>query len=109
MTKYAVLIHGVNFLLRMADAPEPKLFGFYVNAFVETATPEEASTQAIEIVRNSDKLRSMVANAPEDRPRMFVDEISELYDWPEDTGFPLSGFSFYADPDAEWRNEYDQS
>jgi hypothetical protein len=104
MPKFAVMIHGVNFLIRDIDSPEPSLMGFYINAFVETETAEEAESSAIELVRTSPKLRAAVANSPEDPPRIFVEEVAELEDWPENAARPLSGFGFYNDPDAEWRN-----
>jgi hypothetical protein len=105
MPKFAVMIHGVNFLLRDADISEPALRGFYINAYLETATPQEAETRAIELVRTSPKLRAAVANVPDDPPRMFVEELAELTDWPDDCSLPLNGFVFYDDPNAEWRNE----
>lgn len=102
MPKFAVMIHGVNFHLRDFDGPEPSLVGFYINAFLETATATEAESQAIELVRTSPKLRAAVANRPDDPPRIFVEEVAELSDWPENGARPLSGFAFYNDPDAEW-------
>ena len=79
--------------------------GFYINAYLETATSEEAESQAIELVRTSPNLRPAVANSSEDPPRMFVEEVAELTDWPDECSRPLSGFAFYDDPDSEWRNE----
>jgi hypothetical protein len=107
MPKFAVLIRGVNFLIREANASAPELMGFYINAYLETATPEEAEDQAVELVRTSPDLRPLVANSPDDPPEMWIEEIAELTDWPEDAARPLSGFAFYPDPDAEWREEED--
>lgn len=107
MPKFVVMIHGVNFLIRDAACSAPTLRGFYINAFIETGTPEEAETQAIELIRTSPKLRAVVANPPENPPRMFVEESHELTDWPEDCCRPLSGIVYYEDPDAGWRNEPD--
>ena len=94
MRKYVVLIHGVNFVMRDDDG-EPKLMGFYVNVYVETETPQQAQDDAVQLVRASSKLRSAVANAPDDPPRLLVDEVAELSDWPNDCIRPLSGFIFY--------------
>jgi hypothetical protein len=105
MPKFAVIIHGVNFLLRDPEAAEAELRGFYINAYLDAPTAEEAEAQAIELVCQAPELRALVTNALEDSPRLFVDEIAELTDWPEDCVRPLSGFIFYDDPDAEWRNE----
>jgi hypothetical protein len=105
MPKFAVMIHGVNFLIRNADAAETVLMGFYINAFLETATVKEAEAQALDLVRTSPKLRPLVANTPENPPRMFIEEVAELSDWPEDCVRPLSGFVYYDDPEAEWRSE----
>jgi len=105
MPKFAVMIHGVNFLIRDVKILEPALRGFYINAYIETVTPKDAESRALELVRTSPKLRAAVANSPENPPRMFVEELAELSDWPDDCSLPLSGFVFYDDPDAEWCNE----
>ena len=105
MPKYAILIHGVNFLIHEADAAVPVLRGFYISAFLEAPTPEEAEDRAVELVRTSPKLRAIVTNEPDDPPRMFIEELAELDDWPADCVRPLSGFVYYDDPDAEWRRE----
>ncbi|MEO6183446.1 MAG: hypothetical protein ABIP76_10015 [Verrucomicrobiota bacterium] len=100
------MIHGENFLIRDAGAIQSTLMGFFINAHLEAATVQDAETQAIELVRMSQNLRSTVVNTPENPPRMFVEEIAELTDltdWPEDCAIPLSGFVFYNDPDANWR------
>jgi len=98
------MIQGVNFLIRDSNFSEPMPRGFYINAYLETATSEEAATHAVELVRTSPKLRAVVANSPEDPPRIFVTELAELTAWPVGGNLPLSGFIFYDDPDAEWRN-----
>jgi hypothetical protein len=100
------MIHGMNFLIRECDNPVPTLMGFYVNAYVESTSPDDAESRAIELVRAAPKLRAAVTNPAEDRPRLFVTEVVELTDWPTDCALPLSGFVFYDDPDAEWRKEY---
>jgi hypothetical protein len=106
MPKFVVTVNGVNFLIRDPDAADPVPSGFYVNVYIEEARPEGVEGSAVELVRTSPKLRAVVANSPEDPPRMFVTEIAELTDWPADHSRPLSGFIYYDDPDAEWRERY---
>jgi len=81
--------------------------GFYINVLVEAGAVDQAESQAIELVHDS-KVRSLVANSKQDPPRLLVDEIVELETWPEDCSRPLSGFVFYDDPDAEWRQESEE-
>ncbi len=106
MQKYVAIIHGVNFLIREAGCSVPKLLGFYINAYVEADSPSDAELKAVELVRTSPALRPKVANSPDDPPRMFLEEIGTIEEWPTDRATPLSGFVFYEDPDAEWRKEY---
>jgi hypothetical protein len=106
MQKFFEMINGVNFLIRGDDTAAPKLMGFYINAYVEADSPNDAELKAVELVRTSPKLRPKVANAPGDPPRMFVEEIRAIEEWPTDQSIPLSGFIYYEDPDAEWRTEY---
>ena len=72
MPKFAVKIHGVNFLIQDAGADRPSLMGFYVNAHLESATAYDAEMQAIELVRSLPKLRPAIVNTRENPPRMFV-------------------------------------
>lgn len=106
MPKFVVMIRGVNFMLREEPEQEPKLMGFYVNVFVETPTPEAAEDKAVSLVRASSKLRESVENPPDNRPRMFINELQELTDWPDDCVRPMSGFVFYEDPEEEWLKEH---
>lgn len=106
MQKFVVMIHGVNFLIREDHTTAPKLMGFYINAYVEADSPSDAELKAVELVRTSPNLRPKVANSPDDPPRMFLEEIGTIEEWPIDSAIPLSGFVFYEDPDAEWQKEY---
>ncbi|MCF7784936.1 MAG: hypothetical protein K9N47_02380 [Prosthecobacter sp.] len=108
MIKFAVRIHGVNFLIRESEDKRPKLMGFYINALLEADSSERAEIEAVEMVRTS-RIRAVVINSPTDPPQMFVDEIFELEDWPEGQSRPLSGFIFYEDPKADWRKEHSAS
>jgi hypothetical protein len=100
MPKFAVLINGVNFLIHDAAAPAPARKGFFITALLEAPGIEEAEAQAVELVRTSPDLRPLVKNSADDPPQMFVEEINELADWPDDTVRPLTGFAFYDDPGA---------
>ena len=104
MPKYAIMIQGLNFWLREEEEEKPKIMGFFVNLYVESPTPEEAETEALRLVRESARLREAVENPPGNPPRMLVNEIGELEDWPEDCARPRSGFIFYDDPKEEWRD-----
>lgn len=104
MPKYVIMIHGVNFWLREEREEKPKIMGFFVNLYVESPTPEEAETEALRLVRESSRLRETVENPPGNAPRMLVEEIGELDDWPEDSARPMSGFIFYDDTKEEWRD-----
>ena len=104
MIKFAVRIHGVNFLIREPEDKRSKLMGFYVNALLEADSSEQARIEAVEMVRTS-RIKTSVTNSPADPPQMLVDEITELEDWPEGRSRPLSGFVFYDDPHGDWRKE----
>jgi len=104
MTKFRVLVHGVNFRVYLSDSNEVRPHGFYVNAFVESESPEKAELAAVEVIRKSPKLHGAVFNAPGDPPRLFVEEIVEIADWPADTVRPLTGFALY-DEEAERQRE----
>jgi hypothetical protein len=103
--KFRAFIHGVNFHIRDGDTQQVEPLGFYVTAFVEAHSAEDAELAAVALLRDAPKLRGQVLNTPEDPPRMFVEEIEELSEWPADCVHPLSGFAFYNDPDEDWRNE----
>jgi hypothetical protein len=95
MAKFAVIVHGVNFLIRDDNTSEPELRAFYVSAFIEAETAQQAETQAIDLVSKSIRARITVTNSESDRPRLLIDEIAQLTGWPEKCSRPLSGFAFY--------------
>lgn len=105
MLKFRVLIHGVNFQIRDLDKDIIEPLGFYVSAFVEADSPQKAESIAIELVRAKPGLRESVLNPRDDAPRMFVEEIEEISDWPVETARPLTGFAFYNDPNVLWRKK----
>jgi hypothetical protein len=100
MPKFRTFIHGVNFHVHLSDSDTVKPHGFYVNAFIEAESPEKAELEAIELIRECPKLHGAVYDSADDPPRMFVEEIQEIADWPPDTVRPLTGFALY-DEEAE--------
>ena len=93
MPKYRAFINVVNLHMYSHDSHQVESLGFYTNAFVEAESPEEAELAAVKTVRQSRKLRDAVGNPPDDPPRIFVEEIQEIADWPADTARPLTGFA----------------
>jgi hypothetical protein len=85
------------------DAVE--LLGFYTNVFVEAESPEKAESIVVDLLRDSPTLGRDVLNSRENPPRLFVEEVEEIADWPPDTTRPLTGFAFYDDPDVSWRQK----
>ena len=108
MSKYRAFVHGVNFQIRNLDRDLVEPLGFYTNAFVEAESPEAAELLVVELLRDDPKLRDTALNPRDDPPRLFVEEIEEIEDWPPDTAHPLTGFAFYNDPEAEWRTDHDR-
>ena len=94
MKKFAVIVHGQNFLIKDDDSGVPSLRGFYVNAFIETETAQEAEKIALDLVKELPRLKKTVVNPLNNRPVLSIDESAELNDWPDCT-LPLSGFVFY--------------
>lgn len=93
MKKFAVIIHGRNFLIQDVEDKFPGLREFYIHAYPEAETAEAAAGLALELVRELMKARKMVRNAPENAPVLEIDECVEVAEWPECTR-PLSGFVF---------------
>ena len=101
--KYRTFVHGVNFRLRDQPDGGTEPVGFYVTAFVAAESPEHAESTVIELLRDEPKLRDNALNPPDDPPRLFVEEIEEIDEFPPDTVRPFTGFAFYNDPDVSWR------
>lgn len=101
MPKFRALIHGMNFQMRDMDSPSIQPMGFYVTAYVEAVSPEAAESASVDLLRATAKLREGVLNPPNNPPRMFVEEIEELAEWPTDCALPLSGFAFYNDTNED--------
>lgn len=93
MKKFAVIVHGQNFLIQDKEDKFPGLREFYIHAYPEAESAEVAGSLALELVRELMKARKMVRNAPENAPVLLIDECLEVEDWP-DCSRPLSGFVF---------------
>ena len=97
MPAFTVTMNGRNFLTEI-DGVSKKL-GFYTTRDVEAADQQQAVAAAIQLMRASDKLRTLVRNPAEDPPQMFVDEVVAIEKI--DQSKPVPGFSFYDDVDEE--------
>ena len=58
MKKFAVIVHGQNFLIQDKDDKFPGLREFYIHAYPEADTAEEAEGKALELVRELLKART---------------------------------------------------
>lgn len=105
MYKFRVFVHGINFQMRAPDEDVIECLGFYITGFVEAESPERAEGLVIDLLRGHATLQENVLNPREDPPQLFVEEITEIEDWPVDTKRPLTGFAFYNDPEVSWRKD----
>jgi hypothetical protein len=94
MPKFRALVRGTNLRLHSEDQQRAVPGGFYVTVFVEAASPHVAETDAIALVRQSHAYSAAV-NSAEDPPRIAVEQIDEIEDWPSDTQRPLTGFALF--------------
>ena len=101
MPKFRALIHGIDFDIHDDSTESTKLFGFYVNAFIESGTRKEAESDAITVLRSAPQLSSTVINPPNQPPNIFIEELVEIADWPSDCTRPLTGFAFYDQSDTD--------
>lgn len=76
MTKYKVEINGANFLIdlegRMAKC------GFFTTRFLESTDSAAAENSAVQMIRETRRLRDLVRNIPDDPPFMDVTSVIEL-------------------------------
>ena len=77
MRKFRVRLQGSNFLIPVAGQGQSK-HGFYSNRFVEADDEKTAELVAVDQLREKKTLREVVRNAPEDPPRVVLQEIVEL-------------------------------
>jgi len=74
--RFSVRVRGHNFLVQFDG--EPSLHGFYANVVVEAFDKVAAENAAVQVLRQMQKLRTIILNAEDDPPRMFVEEVDEL-------------------------------
>jgi hypothetical protein len=94
MPKFRVLINGENLLIHSEDSQRIVPTGFYVNVFIEAHSADAARDSAMALVRQS-HVCAAARNRADDPPRIAVEEIEEISDWPVDTRRPLTGFALY--------------
>lgn len=94
MAIFRVLVNGRNFLLDFDG--EARRVGFYATRTVEAATPDEAESAAVELLRRDALLREVTLNEQTDPPMMYVEEIIEVRNGKKD-GDANTGFSFYTE------------
>jgi hypothetical protein len=94
MPKFRAFIKGEHFLIHSEDSQQIVPSGFYVNAWVDAHSADEARNSAIALVQNS-HVCAAARNTSDDPPRIAVEEREEISDWPEGTHRPLTGFALY--------------
>lgn len=91
---YRVQVHGTNFLVDLEGRLAKR--GFLTVRVVEASDPDQAEEAAIGTVRETQRLRELVRNGPEDPPILEVEKRVEL-----DAGTPTddcpTGFIWYED------------
>jgi hypothetical protein len=76
MPKYQVEINGQNFLLEF-DGRVAK-HGFFTTRFVEASDPTDAENAAVQMIRETRRLRDILRNTSDNPPVMDVVQIVEL-------------------------------
>jgi hypothetical protein len=76
MPKYKVEINGANFLIDMQGRRAK--CGFFTIRFVEAPDAAAAENAAVEMIRETQRLRDVVRNGPDDPPVMDVIGIFEM-------------------------------
>lgn len=105
MPKFRVFVQGVNFHLHLSDAEVSERLGFYTNVFVEAESSQAAELLAVDVLRDDAKLKEGVLNPRDDPPRLFVEEIEEIAEWPADTARPRTGLALYNEDKPEQDDE----
>lgn len=75
--RFAVQVSGHNFLVQIDGGPEPRPHGFLTQIEVEATDEAGAETAAIQLLRQTQKLRDLTRNTRDDPPRMFVERMGE--------------------------------
>ncbi len=99
MPKYKVLINGANFLIEM-DGRIAK-YGFFTTRFVEATDADAAENTAVQMIRETQRLRDLVRNAPDDPPVMDVTDITEMESFDGIRNLE-PGFAWYEESPKRW-------
>ncbi len=97
MPYYKVMINGRNFLIDMEGRVAK--CGFFTNRFVEAPDPTAAEYAAVQMIRETQSLRDMVRNTPEDPPVMDVTSIDMVETLPH---IREQGLVFYEENPKRW-------
>jgi hypothetical protein len=99
MPKYTIEINGANFLIDMEG--HMTKYGFVSTRFVQSADSANAQNSAVQLIREAQKLRDLVRNAPDDPPFMDVTCVIELesFDGIENLE---PGFVWYEEGPRRW-------
>ncbi|MFA5191274.1 MAG: hypothetical protein WA117_15570 [Verrucomicrobiia bacterium] len=115
LKKYRVLINGRNFFSQLDSPPPPKhryyevkitklrrrsspkdlrKIGFYTIVSVRANSHREAELLAVDILRKDNELKRIVQNSPNDPPKLFAEEITQVSSF-RGCRVPRSGLGFY--------------
>jgi hypothetical protein len=99
MPKYKVEINGANFLIDMEG--HTAKHGFFTTRYVESADSVAAENSVVRMIRETQNLRGLVRNAPDDPPFMDVTSVIELesFDGIENLE---PGFVWYEERPSRW-------
>ncbi len=99
MPKYQVEINGQNFLIDMEG--QIARYGFFTTRFVEARDTADAENVAVQMLRETQRLRDLVRNGPDDPPIMDVTTIIELESF-EGIENLEPGFAWYVESPKRW-------
>jgi hypothetical protein len=99
MPKNKVEINGANFLIEMEGRPAKH--GFFTTRFVDVPDAAAAEKAAVQMIRETQRLRDLVRNTPDDPPVMFVIGITEIESFAGIENLDL-GFAWYEDRPRRW-------
>src|SRR5437764_13621369 len=94
MPKFRAFIKGENFLIYSEDSQQIVPSGFYVNAFIDAESADAARDSAMALVRAS-HVYAAARNTADDPPRIALEDVDVILEWPVRTHRPLTGFALY--------------
>jgi hypothetical protein len=99
MSKYQVEINGTNFLIDMESRTAN--YGFFTTRFVEAADSAAAEHAAVQMIRETQRLRDLVRNARDDPPVIDVTSVTELASF-DGIEHQEPGFVWYEERPKRW-------